>query len=203
MILIKLELIIYLIGSIKNSKYHNMKMKNENEKLDQLFEHLENQWDVQEINSHHLERFSEKLALKKQKKNFGFIYAIAASIVVMLGISLFYTNNEKPQDLKFASKETKQTDSIFTVLIEHQLDQIKAKESPENKKIISDALKQMKALDSDYEKIKHELEINGESKQIIYAMISNLQTRISFLQNVLQHLEDSEKLKKLDDEKTI
>ncbi|TRX35886.1 anti-sigma factor [Flavobacterium sp. ZT3R18] len=178
-------------------------MKNENEKLDQLFEHLENQWDVQEINSHHLERFSEKLALKKQKKNFGFIYAIAASIVVMLGISLFYTNNEKPQDLKFASKETKQTDSIFTVLIEHQLDQIKAKESPENKKIISDALKQMKALDSDYEKIKHELEINGESKQIIYAMISNLQTRISFLQNVLQHLEDSEKLKKLDDEKTI
>jgi hypothetical protein len=180
-----------------------MKMKNENEKLDQLFENLENQWDVQEINSHHLERFSKKIALKKQKKNYSFIYAIAASIVVMLGISFFYTNNEKPQNLKFASKETKQTDSIFTVLIEHQLDQIKAKESPENEKIINDALKQMKALDSDYEKIKHELEVNGESKQIIYAMISNLQTRISFLQNVLQHLEDSEKLKKLDHEKTI
>jgi hypothetical protein len=180
-----------------------MKMKNENEKLDQLFENLENQWDVHEIDSHHLERFSEKLALKKQKKNYSFIYAIAASVVVMLGITLFYTNNEKPKELKFASTETKQTDSIFTVLIDNQLDQIKAKKSPENEKIISDALKQMKALDSDYEKIKHELEINGESKPIIYAMISNLQTRISFLQNVLQHLEDSEKLKKLDHEKTI
>jgi hypothetical protein len=180
-----------------------MKMKNENEKLDQLFKNLENQWDVQKINSHHLDRFSKKLTQKKQKKNYGFMYAIAASVVVMLGITLFYTNNEKPKELKFASTETRQTDSIFTVLIEHQLDQIKAKESPENEKIINDALKQMKALDSDYEKIKHELEINGESKPIIYAMISNLQTRISFLQNILQHLEDSEKLKKLDHEKTI
>jgi hypothetical protein len=61
----------------------------------------------------------------------------------------------------------------------------------------------MKSLDSDYEKIKHELEINGESKPIIFAMISNLQTRISFLQSVLQHIEESEKLKKLSDEKTI
>lgn len=180
-----------------------MKMKNENEKLDQLFENFENQWDVHEIDNDHLERFSKKLVLKKQKKNYSFIYAIAASIVVLLGISLLYTNNEKPQNLNFASTETRQTDSIFTVLIQHQLDQIKTKESPENKKIISDALKQMKALDSDYDKIKHELEINGESKPIIYAMISNLQTRISFLQTVLQHIEESEKLKKLNDEKTI
>lgn len=180
-----------------------MKMKNENEKLDQLFENLDNQWDIHEMDSQHINRFSKKITLKKRKKNFGFIYAIAASVVVMLGITLLYTNNEKPQDLKFASKETKQTDSIFTVLIEHQLGQIKAKKSPENEKIVNDALQQMKALDSDYEKIKHELEVNGESKPIIYAMISNLQTRISFLQNVLQHLEDSEKLKKLNDEKTI
>jgi hypothetical protein len=180
-----------------------MKMKNENEKLDQLFENLENQWDVHEMDSQHEKRFSEKLALKKRKKNFGFIYAIAASVVVMLGITLFYTNNDRPKELKFASKETKQTDSIFTVLIEHQLEQIKAKKSPENEKIISDALQQMKSLDSDYEKIKHELEVNGESKPIIYAMISNLQTRISFLQNVLQHIEETEKIKKLNDEKTI
>lgn len=180
-----------------------MKMKNENEKLDQLFENLENQWDVHEMDNQHIDRFSKKLALKKRKKNFSFIYAIAASVVIMLGITLLYTNNDKPKELKFASKETKQTDSIFTVLIEHQLEQIKAKKSPENEKIIKDALHQMKSLDSDYEKIKHELEVNGESKPIIYAMISNLQTRISFLQNVLKHIEETEKLKNLNDEKTI
>jgi hypothetical protein len=180
-----------------------MKMKNENEKLDQLFEKHEDQWDIHDINPKHSERFSKKLVLKKQKKNYNFIYAIAASVVVMLGVSLLYQSNEKPKELKFASVETKQTDSIFTVLIQNELNKIKEKKSPENEKIISDALKQMKSLDSDYEKIKHELEVNGESKPIIYAMISNLQTRISFLQSVLQHIEESEKLKKLNDEKTI
>lgn len=180
-----------------------MKMKNENEKLDQLFEKFENKWDIQEINEDHFEQFSKKLKFKRAKKNYSFIYAIAASIAVMLGVSLYFSNNEKPKDLKFASKETKQTDSIFTVLIENQLEKVKARKSPENEKIIRDALTQMKALDSDYEKIKHELEVNGESKQIIYAMISNLQTRISFLQNVLQHIDESEKLKRLNDEKTI
>jgi hypothetical protein len=58
-------------------------------------------------------------------------------------------------------------------------------------------------LDSDYAKIIKELEVNGESKPIIYAMISNLQTRISFLQNVLKHIEDNENRKNIPDEKTI
>jgi hypothetical protein len=178
-------------------------MKNENEKLDQLFENLENQWDIQEMDSQHYSRFSEKLALKKRKRNFGLFYGIAASVVILLGITMFYPKADNHKELKFASKETKQTDSIFTVMIEHQLDQIKAKKSPENEKIIHDALQQMKSLDSDYEKIKHELEINGECKPIIYAMISNLQTRISFLQNVLQQIEKTEKLKDLKNEKTI
>ncbi|HSD07750.1 anti-sigma factor [Flavobacterium sp.] len=178
-------------------------MKNENEKLDQLFENLENQWDVQELDSQHLERFSKKMILKKRKRNYSFIYAVAASVVVFLGVTLFYTNNEKPKELKFASKETRQTDSIFTVLIQNELEKINEKKSPENEKIINDALKQMKSLDSDYDKIVHELEVNGECKPLIYAMISNLQTRISFLQSVLQRIEETEKLKKLNDAKTI
>jgi len=178
-------------------------MKNENEKLDQLFEKFENQWDVGKIHAKHFERFSKKLISKKRKKNYSLIYAVAASIAIMLGITLFYTNTEKPRDLQFASRETKHTDSIFSVLIENQLQKIEAKKSPQNEKIISDALKQMKALDSDYAKIIHELEVNGESKQIIYAMICNLQTRISFLQNVFQHIEDTEKLKKISDDTTI
>ncbi len=178
-------------------------MKKENEKLDQLFENLENQWDIQEMDDQHINRFSGKLTLKKRKKNYSFMYAIAASVALLIGVTMFYPTNEKPKDLKFASKETKQTDSIFTVLIKKELDKIKEKKTPENEKIINDALKQMNLLDSDYQKILHELQVNGESKQIIYAMISNLQTRISFLQNVLQRIDDSQKLKKFNHETTI
>jgi len=61
----------------------------------------------------------------------------------------------------------------------------------------------MQILDADYEKIKLELLKNGENKQIIYAMIRNLQTRISFLENVLQQIETTENLKNTTDEKTM
>lgn len=60
----------------------------------------------------------------------------------------------------------------------------------------------MKLLDNDYNKIIIELQKNGENKMIINALISNLQTRISFLQNVLQHIETNEKLISIKDEKT-
>jgi len=178
-------------------------MKKENDKLDQLFEKFENQWDVQEMNSDHQLDFLNKLNNKKRpKKNYYAVLGIAASIVLLLGISVFY-NNEKPKEYKFASKETKRTDSIFSILIDNELVKLKEKSSPENEQIIKDALKQMKVFDTDYQKIINELEKNGENKQIIYAMISNLQTRISFLQTVLQRIEENENLKNTTHEKTL
>lgn len=178
-------------------------MKKENIKLDHLFEKFENQWDIESLESNHEERFVKKIKAKKSNwKRFVGI-GVAASIVVLLGLSIFNYEPKKTEEFRFASKETKQTDSIFTVLIERELDKINEKKLPENKKIIADALIQMRVLDADYEKIIQELETNGESKQIIYAMISNLQTRISFLQSVLQHIENKEQQIKIADEKTM
>jgi hypothetical protein len=178
-------------------------MKKKDDQLDQLFEKYENQWDIQEISSNHEERFLNKFNSKKTKKNYFIPIVVAASIILMLGISLFYNGNTDTNQLKFASKETKQTDSIFSVIIENELEKIHEKSSPENEQIIADALQQMKVLDRDYEKIINELEKNGENRQIIYAMISNLQTRISFLQTVLQRIEENEKLKNTTNEKTL
>lgn len=177
-------------------------MKNENDKIDNLFQKLQQEWDIEEIESNHQERFLTKLKPKKYSKKYLLPLAIAASIILILGISLFNRTQTTTNEYQFASKETRQTDSIFTVLIQKELEKINEKKSPENKKIIADALKQMKVLDQDYEKIIIELETNGESKQIIYAMISNLQTRISFLQTVLQHLEENEQPIPLPNEKT-
>ena len=178
-------------------------MKKENDNLDQLFENFENQWDTQEMNSDHQLDFLNKLNNKKKtKKNYYAVWGIAASVILLLGITVFY-NNEKPKEHKFASKETKRTDSIFSILIDNELIKLKEKSSPENERIIKDALKQMEVFDNDYQKIINELQKNGENKQIIYAMISNLQTRISFLQTVLQRIEENENLKNTTHEKTL
>jgi len=178
-------------------------MKKENDDLDQLFENFENQWDIQELNSDHQIDFLNKLNKKQPKKKKYAVWAIAASILVLLGVSLFYNNAQKPKEFKFASKETKRTDSIFSILIDNELVKLKEKSSPENEQIINDALKQMKVFDADYAKILKEVQKNGENKQIIYAMISNLQTRISFLQTVLQRIEENEKFKNSTHEKTL
>lgn len=177
-------------------------MKKENDQLDPLFNHFKDQWDIEELPSDHQMDFLAKLNHKQPRKKYGVVSAIAASIVLLLGVTLFYTN-EKPKEFKFASNETKRTDSIFNVLIDHELVKLKEKSSPENEQIINDALQQMKVFDTDYAKIIKELQKNGENKQIIYAMISNLQTRISFLQTVLRQIEENENLKNTTHEKTL
>ncbi len=178
-------------------------MKRNLDPIDNLFLKHQFQWDTENLDISHEERFRKKLNQKKSKWKLLVSISIAASILLLMGITICKPIYEKPSELKYASKETIQTDSIFTVLIERELEKIDQKKSPENKKIITDALKQMKQLDADYEKIIQELEANGESKQIIYAMISNLQTRISFLQKVLEHLENNEHKNVFPDEKTI
>jgi len=181
-------------------------MKKENDDLDQLFERFENEWDVKEMNADHQLDFLNKLNKKQNKKKNHAVWAIAASIVVLLGVSLLFNNTQetKPKEFKFASNETKRADSIFSILIDNELVKLKEKSSPQNEQIINDALKQMKVFDADYAKIIVELQKNGENKQIIYAMISNLQTRISFLQTVLQHIEENENFKNTTtDEETL
>jgi len=181
-------------------------MTNEDEKLEQLFSKFDSEWDVLALPNNHESRFLNKLentSLKRKKRNIYTMIAIAASLVVMFSLSFFFKPEVKTNQLTFASKETKQTDSIFTVLIKHELNKLKEKNSPRNQKIIADALQQMKILDNDYQKIIKEIATNGENKQIIYAMISNLQTRISFLQNVLNQIETTEQLNTQNDEKTL
>ena len=178
-------------------------MKNENDNLEKLFQKHENNWDLNELNSNHKDLFLNKLQNKKSKRNYFIPFAVAASLLLIVGISFLYNNNQKPKNLEFASVETRQTDSIFTVLIEKELIKIKEKKSPANEIIIQDALKQMKILDVDYQNIVIELQHNGENKSLIMALIANLQTRMSFLQNVMSHIEENEKIKNISNENII
>jgi cytoskeletal protein RodZ len=178
-------------------------MKKNNDQLDQLFERFSDQWDIHEPDENHYDRFLEKQSRRKSKRQYWIPLSIAATILLIVGFFTFFNENANAKEQVFASKETRETDSIFTCMIKMELEKVNEKKSPLNEKIIADALVQMKILDADYEKIKQELVKNGESKQIIHAMIRNLQTRISFLEDVLDHLEKNDEFKNDTDEKTI
>lgn len=178
-------------------------MKKTEDSIAEIFKKFENQWDVQELLSNHSERFLIKQKSSKNTKTAWYPLPIAVSILLLVGLFFIFNKAEPTNDFTLVSAETQRTDSIFSAMVQKELMEINKKKSPLNEKIINDALKQMQLMDADYEKIKKELINNGESQQIIYAMIHNFKTRIEFLENVLLQLNNAEKLNTTYHEKTI
>ncbi|WP_248574804.1 anti-sigma factor [Flavobacterium sp. H122] len=158
-------------------------------------------WDIEEPILGHEKRFLQKLGQQKPKQK-RFPLRIVASIAFILGsAAMFLIINQKTTVQ--LSPETQKTQDYFTSVIEKELTELKSRETPENKKIINDALIQLEILEKDYKKLKIEIANKGENKQIIYALLTNMQTRISFIQSVMEQLEHINQLKNNQNENTL
>lgn len=177
-------------------------MKKDN--IEQLFERLEDQLNVVEPSKDHKARFLEKLQNTQQVKevsvrsfNWWKPLAVAASIAFVFMITL--TRNTLPdgRELADVSPEMEQTQQFFTQTIEKELFEINKQATPETQAIVDDAVKRLKTLETDYDKLKNDLVASGQDKRVIYAMISNFQNRIDLLQQVLEHIDAIKKLNEL------
>lgn len=158
-------------------------------------------WDIEEPILGHKKRFLQKLEQQKPKQK-RFPLRIVASIVFILGsVTMFLIINQKTTVQ--LSPETQKTQDYFTSVIEKELTVLKGKENPKNKKVIEDALVQLEILEKDYDKLKKEIAKNGENKQIIYALLTNMQTRISFIQSVIEQVDHINQLKNNQNENTL
>ena len=61
-------------------------MQNHNNSIENLFQKHQNTWDIQELNSNHKELFLSKLQNKKFKRNIFIPLAVAASLLLIVGI---------------------------------------------------------------------------------------------------------------------
>lgn len=175
-------------------------MSTENNKLDELFNHFDGEWDNDEPALGHKDRFLDRLEKKKQKpKDRSLIYWIAmpaaAVIAIFLSMLFIFSPIDNSKKMAKVSPKVKETQMYFASIINTELAKVKQENSPETKLLVQDALARMEQLDKDYDKITHELASKGESKQLIHAMITNLQTRISFLEDVLVKIENIKKIK--------
>jgi len=183
-------------------------MKNEKQDLNDLFAHFDGQWDTEEPAMGHEDRFLDRLEGKKKKKGLLFRLAMptAAAIIIMFGLWTMFkpdsavTGNETAA-VKLSPK-VQETQTYFTGIIQKELAKVEKEDSPETKMLVKSALLRMDALEKDYEKLTKEALSKGENKQIIHAMITNLQTRISFLEDVLTKIENIKKLKETYHENT-
>ena len=173
-------------------------MKNEKDNLEQLFSQLKDNWDTEEPVQGHEQRFMQRLENKPKKKKttlwLKIAMPVAATIAVLLGVFISYQPKEQPKVAEL-SPEVKETQLYFASIIKNEMVKIEKESTPETKKIVEDALYQMDILEKDYDKLTQELTEKGENKKIIHAMITNLQTRISFLEKVLEQIENTKKIK--------
>lgn len=162
---------------------------------DNLSSFFENQdWDINDASFGHEQRFLQKLE-KKQSRKKSTPLLLVASIVILISSTLVFLSI-KNQEIISLSSETQQTQDYFTSVIDKELLQLKRKENSKNKAILNDALVQLSRLENDYEKLKKEIAKNGESKQLIHALLTNMQTRISFIQSVMLQMEQVNQLEK-------
>lgn len=189
-------------------------MKNEYNKVDELFNKLQGQFDIDEPRLGHQERFLEKLASQNrltishntvQNKRSGWWKPMmfAASIALLLGLYLGNVFFNSATELEEVSPQMAETQVYFTSLIEQELAKVKLEENEDTAMIIEDAMTQLEKLEADYDIIRTQLIENGEDKRLIHAMIQNFQNRIDLLQTVLLQIDEVKLLKKINNENNI
>lgn len=176
--------------------------------LDTLFEDLQGQFDVNEPRSGHQQRFMKKLNAESpiaedQSKLFNLwkpFLAIAASLVLILTLTINRQGDSNVNALASVSPEMETTQDYFTTAIASELEKLNEVDNPEFQKLIVDALFQIKILEEDYQKLTVDLEESGNDKRVIHAMILNFQNRIDILTNVTEQIDELKTLKEIENE---
>lgn len=180
----------------------------EKDKLKELFNTLEGTFDTEEPKAGHQERFLEKLnqankttTLHKKNGNWWRTLSIAASVAVisLLAIGIYTSRPSLDERVAQISPEVSNTQVYFASLIEDQVKQLEKESSPETQKIISDTMDQLKKLETNYKQLETDLINGGNNKLILSAMITNFQTRIDLLQDVIHQIEAIKTLKNQND----
>ena len=184
--------------------------------INDLFETLENRFDVEQPSSGHEIRFLGKLKqlnepnepvasieIKKTKRYWKPLLAVAASILICFSIFKVMQPQEPAlMDLASVSPELSQTQSFFTAAIEQELVLLEAERTPETEQMIYTAMREINTLEEEYESLKIDLTESGNDQRVIYAMISNFQNRINVLETVLEHIEEVKNFKNNQNENT-
>ncbi|GAA3590486.1 hypothetical protein Q4Q39_15330 [Flavivirga amylovorans] len=173
--------------------------------IDQLFKKHENDFDIENPESNHTERFLNKLNKqgelplvkvdKQRRRLWKPLIGVAASIMLLITIFIGSQQDTSYRELANVSPKMAETEDFFTSTIAEELSKIKNENSPAVQALIQDTMQRIKILEEDYESLKIDLTESGDDRRVIYAMISNFQNRIDILQNALEQIENIKQLK--------
>lgn len=186
-----------------------MKPKNT---LESLFEELQGSFDSAHPDAGHRERFQKRLSGQggdeiagASRTSWWRPLAIAASLAIFMAASVFFLKPEPSlaQQVAEISPEASETSFHFASLIQRQVQELQDQASPETQPLINEGLKKLDRLEADYEKLEQDLINGGNSKLILSAMITNFQTRIDLLQDIMSQVEQIKQFKNNSNENSI
>ncbi|WP_353778682.1 hypothetical protein [Winogradskyella sp. 3972H.M.0a.05] len=177
--------------------------------IETMFDNLQNEFDIEIPNDGHEARFLMKLesdnntTTSSSKTYWRPLLAVAASLVICLGLFGVFNQDPEVVDLASISPEYSKTQDFFTVTLNSEIAKLEAERTPETELIINDAMDRISRLENDYEKLKIDLTESGNDRRVIYAMITNFQNRIELLQTVLNYIEQTKTSKEISNESNI
>lgn len=187
-------------------------MKKE-ERIAAVFEELKGSFDLAEPADGHRQRFLEKLQLQHRAENpkpVRRLYwwqpmAVAASValLVLLGVKFLTPDPTIDEQVAKISPEISQTEFYFASLIEEQVRILENESNPQTQQLVNDTLLQLEKLEKSYQLLELDLLKGGNSQLILSAMITNFQTRIDLLKEVLEKIEEIKNLKSIDNENYV
>ncbi|NER08963.1 hypothetical protein SAMN06265375_1011557 [Muriicola jejuensis] len=169
--------------------------------LQDLFREIKPALDREEPPMGHQQRFLSRLEAKQSRDAKGVSWwkplAIAASVLFLFGIFLGSFTDIIPLGDRLAevSPEVSNTERYFAGVIEQQLTLLEQEDTPEARKMVSDAMIQLDLLEADYQKLRTDLLEGGDQKILLSAIVQNFQMRIDLLKDVMEKLETVKKLK--------
>ncbi|WP_299672290.1 hypothetical protein [uncultured Polaribacter sp.] len=150
----------------------------------------ENNFNLEEPNAGHLERFERRLnSSKSQKKTSWKWLSVAASVVLIFGFWLGSNHQKRQLDLADVSPKMEEVQNYFVSTINQEIKTLEKNRSLETETIIESALDELEELEDNYKIFIHELTKNGKHRRIISAMIKNYQRRLDILERTLKQID--------------
>lgn len=180
--------------------------------LENLFNTLNGSFDTEEPQEGHTVRFLEKLeslgnhdtiGVTEKKQNLWLRpLAIAASIAIIFSLGVIIQKNmpSTQEQLAEISPEAANTEFYFASIIEEQVKTLQQENIPETQQMVDDTMDQLQKLQIDYSRLEKDLLAGGNGKMILRAMITNFQTRIDLLEEVLVKIENIKNIKQSNNE---
>lgn len=171
--------------------------------------------ELPKMKSGHEKRFIDRLEkeMPRSRTKAIPIWAVAASILILLGIFLFLKdpsleNSNKPTivntDKEHPEKDTsiklgdlspdlKKIEDYYVANINLELAKLPV--SKENEELVESYMAQLEELNKEYRALSEELNLYGPNDQTITAMIQNLQLRLEMLRKLKEELNQIKKSK--------